>query len=128
MFTFIALAAGETPVIVFQPDWTLILTFAVGTFLPLLVALVSTKVTSSKTKGFLLAALALVTSIVSGILDALLTNQPYDLSQNLLLFGGTFVWSVASYFGVWRAEGKDGQPSIAAKVTAVGLRRDRRAR
>jgi predicted membrane-bound spermidine synthase len=119
---------GQQPAIVFDIDWTYVLTFLVGTFLPLVVAIVSTKVTSAKAKGILLALLSLVTSIASGILDALLTASPYDLGQNILLFGGTFVWAVASYFGIWRAEGKGGQPSIATKLTEGSLRRDRRAR
>ena len=103
--------------IVWNVDWVLVLTFVVATLLPLIVATVSTKLTDGKTKGILLAALALVTAVLSGILDALVTGGTYDLGANLQLLLGVFVWSVASYFGVWRGKGKDGE-SIADKVTA----------
>lgn len=102
--------------IVWNVDWILVLTFVVATVLPLLVALVSTKLTDGKTKGILLAVLALVTSLASGILDALTSGGTYDIGAQLQLLLGVFVWSVASYFGVWRAKDKNGV-SIADKVT-----------
>lgn len=98
-------------------DWVLVLTFVVATVLPLLVAIVSTKLTSGKKKGILLAVLALVTSLLSGILDALVNGTVFDFGRQLLVLLGVFAWSVASYFGVFRAEGSGGSPSIAAVLT-----------
>lgn len=102
--------------IVWNIDWIMVLTFIVATFLPLLVAVVSTKLTNGRTKGILLAVLAFVTSLLSGILDALVKNEPYDIGAQLVLLLSVFAWSVASYFGVWRAKGSSGE-SIADTVT-----------
>jgi len=104
--------------IVWNVDWIMVLTFVVATVLPLLVAIVTTKVTSSKAKGLLLAVLALITSVTSGILNALITGEPYDLGGQLVLLLGVFSWAVASYFGIWRAEGPGGEPSVADKLNA----------
>lgn len=103
--------------IVWNLDWIMVLTFVVATVLPLLVAMTSTKLTDGKTKGILLAVLALATSLLSGILDALTTGAVYDVGANLQLLLGVFIWAVASYFGIWRAKGKDGL-SITDKITA----------
>lgn len=104
--------------IVWNIDWVLVLTFVVSTLLPLLVAIVSTDKTSGKRKGVLLAVLALATTVLSGILEALTSGGTYDLGQGLMLALGVFAWSVASYFGIWRAKGSEGQPSIAEKITS----------
>lgn len=102
--------------IVWNVDWILVLTFVVATVLPLLVAIVSTDQTNGKRKGILLAVLALVTSVLSGILDALVNQTEYDLGGQLVVLLGVFAWSVASYFGIWRAKGDDGK-SITDKLT-----------
>lgn len=111
--------------IVWNVDWVLLLTFVVSTILPLLVAIVSTKDTSSKRKGILLALLAFLTSLLGGILDALVQGTEYDIGKQLVVLLGVFAWSVVSYFGIWRAEGENNSPSIAEKLTAdVGRKSD----
>jgi hypothetical protein len=107
----------EVIMIIWNVDWVMVLTFVVATLLPLLVAIVSTKLTDGKTKGILLAVLALATSILSGILDALVSGGTYDVGKQLVVLLGVFAWSVASYFGVWRAKGSDGE-SVTDKLTA----------
>lgn len=91
--------------ILFQPTLLGVLTFLVSILLPLLVGLVTTKVTSSGLKAVLLAAAALVTSIVTSWIAAINTGQPFDLWTALLTFGGVFVVAVASHFGVWKPTG-----------------------
>lgn len=103
--------------ITWDVDWILVLQFIVATLLPLLVAIVSTKVTSAKVKGLLLAVFSFLATVITAILDALVNQTPLDLGQTILLAGGTFAWAVVSYFGIWRAQGTDGAPSIAAKLT-----------
>lgn len=103
--------------IVWNVDWITVLTFVVATVLPLLVAIVSTKETDSRRKGIILAVLSLVTSVLSGILDALVNGTEYDLGGQLVILLDVFAWAVVSYFGIWRAEGKDGQ-SVTDKLTA----------
>jgi len=105
--------------IVWDVNWVTVLTFIVATVLPLLVAVVSTKVTASRTKGILLAVLALITGLASGILDALVTGDEYNVGEQLMLLLGVFAWAVASYFGIWRAAGPDGEPSVAQRLTGA---------
>lgn len=104
----------------FTVNWILIFTFVVGTVLPLLVAIVSTKVTSSKKKGILLALFALLTSVLSGVIDALVNGTVYDLAQNFVVFGGVFAWAVVSYFGIFRATNTEGVSITSSLTENVG--------
>jgi hypothetical protein len=115
----IILSAVEdaAPIIQWNVDWITILQFVVATLLPLAVAIVTTKVTSSLVKGILLAVFALATTVLSAILDALISGIAVDLGQVLSGALATFVWAVVSYFGIWRAETKSG-PSIADRLNA----------
>lgn len=115
--TELILAAASAPVITWNPDWVLVLQFVVGTVLPLLVAIVTTKETNSLRKGILLALFALLTTVLTAILEALTTGVAVDLGGVLLGALTTFAWAVVSYFGIWRAEGKDGV-SIADRLNA----------
>jgi len=105
--------------IVWDIDVVTVLTFVVATVLPLLVAIVSTKETSSLRKGLLLAALSFVTGLLSGILDALVSGSEYRVGEQLATLLEVFVWAVASYFGIWRAARSDGK-SIASRLTRDG--------
>lgn len=105
--------------IVFQPDLITVLTFVVGIVLPLLVGLVTTRTTSPARKAILLAALALVTSVLSGVLEAVTNGTEYDLFANFFVFLGVFVTSVAMYFGVWSRAGSSGE-SVSSILQDTG--------
>lgn len=102
----------------FNIDWIVVLQFVIATLLPLLVAVVTTKVTSGKVKGVLLALFAFLTTVLTAIVEALISGATLDVGALLLTAGGTFAWAVISYFGIWRATGPAGDPSIAEKITA----------
>lgn len=73
--------------------------------LPVLVGLVTTKTTSSNAKAWLLAALALLTSLLTELARALSDGVPYDVGVALLAALPTFVVSVASHYGLWKPTG-----------------------
>lgn len=113
----LAAAGDSAALLTWDIDWIAILNFVVGTVLPLLVAVVTTKVTSSLVKGLLLAGFAFLTTVLTAILDALVSQTPLELGGLLASALTTFAWAVVAYFGIWRAEGKDGV-SIADRLNA----------
>ena len=102
----------------FDIDWVLVIQFVLATVLPLLVATVTTKVTSGKVKALLLALFAFISTVLTSIVEALISGATLDLGALLLTAGGTFAWAVVAYFGIWRAQGPEGQPSVAENITA----------
>lgn len=89
--------------------------FVLATVLPVLVGLVTTKVTSSRTKAILLLLLAAVTSLLTEALSALEVGGSFDLGTALLAVIATFVIGVAVQFGLWAPTG------VTEKVQAVGV-------
>lgn len=99
----------------FTLDPYLIVALLVSTVLPLLVGLVTTRVTHSGAKALLLAGLALATSLLTEIGVAINSNEPYDLGQGLLLAIPTFLIAVGMHYGLWKPT------TTTAKVQAVGV-------
>jgi hypothetical protein len=91
-------------------SWVTLLTLIVGTVLPVLVALVTTRVTSSGKKAGLLAGLSAGTGFLSELLDALQAGVPYDVFAGLVTAITVFIVAVALHFGLWKPTG------VAAKV------------
>jgi predicted membrane channel-forming protein YqfA (hemolysin III family) len=89
-----------------DPTWTgmdhvQIASLLVGVFLPILVGLVTTKVTSSSVKSLLLLAL----SAVTGFLTEMINNANFIWQDALLTTMVTFVIAVATHYGLWRPTG-----------------------
>ena len=80
-------------------------TFVLPVLLPLLVGLVTTKVTSSNRKAVLLAGLSLVTSLLTQALAAWQGGTAYDLWAGLVGTVPTFVIAVATHYGLWKPTG-----------------------
>lgn len=106
--------------LVFDINWIAVLTFAIGTLLPLLVGIVTTKVTSPARKAVYLALLSFAASILTEIVNALTSGEAYNVGAGLLAFGAIFVLSVASYFGVWSRPTSSGESISAKLVNSVG--------
>lgn len=79
-----------------------ILQFLLAIVLPLLVGLVTTKETSANRKAVLLAALSVVTALLTSLLAAAQAGTTYDLGTGLLSAIGTFVIAVAMHYGLWK--------------------------
>ncbi len=92
----------------------------VGTVLPILVALVTSRVASGAVKAVALLVLAAVTSFLSEWLVALNDGTAFDASQagfGVLL---TFVAAVAFHFGLWKPADVTGSNGSAAKLGVGG--------
>lgn len=73
--------------------------------LPLLVGLVTTRVTSGGRKAVLLAALALVSQLVGELIVSIQDGSSYDLGIGLALGLGSFLTAVGTHFGIWKPIG-----------------------
>lgn len=91
--------------ITFSIDWLLVVQLFIGTLLPLLVGLVTKRVTHGGAKAVLLAALSLVSSLGAELLRALQAGETYDVGLGLLLALPTFVIAIALHYGLWKPTG-----------------------
>ena len=89
----------------FTLDPALIITLLISTVLPLLVGLVTKTVTSGAIKAVLLAGLALVTTLLTELGNAIAAGEPYDLGRGLLLAIPVFLVAVGMHFGLWKPTG-----------------------
>ena len=91
--------------ITFTLDPLLVIQLLVSTVLPLLVGLITKRVTHSGVKALLLALAALVTSLLTELGTALANGVPYDVGQGLLLAIPTFLIAVGLHYGLWKPTG-----------------------
>lgn len=89
----------------FTLDGAAVIQLLVATILPILVGLVTTRVTSSGRKAWLLALLALVTSVLIGWGNAINTNEVFDIGASLIAAIPTFAIAVATHYGLWKPTG-----------------------
>lgn len=89
-----------------------VLSLFVGTVLPILVGIVTTRATHPGTKAILLALL----SAVSGLLTEYLANTSgFNWTAAALTWLATFLVAVATHFGVWKPTG------VANAIADVGI-------
>lgn len=81
----------------------------VGVVLPLLVGLVTTRVTSPAVKAVVLAFLSAVTGFLTE-----LTTMEFELKNAVITWLGAFLVAVGMHFGLWKPVG------ASAKAQAVG--------
>jgi hypothetical protein len=110
---------------IFTADPAAIVQLLVAFVLPVLVGLVTTRITAAGRKAWLLAALTLVTSLLVELGRALTGGQTYDVGVALLAALPAFVVSVSSHYGLWKPTGvavaaqdfgvsTDGTPSVTS--------------
>lgn len=114
-------AAAENPALAieFNVAPAAIIGLLVSTVLPILVGLVTTRVTDGRIKAILLAALAAVIGLGTELLASIQTGTTYDLGQGLLLALTSFLVAVAMHFGLWKPTGVAGAAQNVL-VTAKG--------
>lgn len=100
--------------IVFNVSGLQLLQLLIAVILPVLVGLVTKKVTSEATKALLLLGLAVITALLTELAAAATAGVAYDLGSGLLLAISTFVVGVAVHYGLWKPVG------VTAKVQAIG--------
>ena len=86
----------------FTLDPALVIGLLVSTVLPLLVGLVTTRVTHGGIKAVVLAALALLTALLTELGVAVTNGDTYDIGQGLLLAIPTFLIAVGMHYGLWK--------------------------
>lgn len=91
--------------IIFTIDPLITIQLVLSVFLPIVVGLVTTRVTSGAIKAWLLAALSLITAILTQVADAIVAGGVLDLGLVLLTTIPTFAISVATYYGLWKPTG-----------------------
>lgn len=80
----------------------LVLGLVVSTVLPILVGLVTTRVTHGGTKAVILAALAALTGLLTELLAAVNAGVAYDLGNGLVFALTAFLVAVAMHYGLWK--------------------------
>lgn len=83
----------------------LVLQLCGSTILPVMVGLVTTKATRPGTRAVLLALLAMVSSLLVQVINALETGTPYNLGGGLVLGLISFVLAVGTHYGLLRPTG-----------------------
>lgn len=101
----------------FEPNWVGLLTLLVSVILPVVVGLVTKRVTDPGHKAILLALLAALTGFLSELLNALTTGDVYDVFSGLLTFVAAFIIGVALHYGLWKPTG------VSHKAQEVGTHR-----
>lgn len=104
---------------VFTLDPILVVQLLLAVILPIIVGLVTTRVTSGAKKAWLLAGLTLVSTILTGIGVALNENTVFDLGQAILLAIPSFAISVATYYGLWKPTGVGAAAQDVKSTTLV---------
>ena len=90
--------------------------FILATVLPLLVGLVTSRVTSGGTKAVLLAGLSVVSALLTEAVSAWDAGAAYDLGQGLISALPVFVTAVAMHYGIWKPTG------LSSRLQGVGHR------
>lgn len=101
--------------ITFTFDAALVLQSVITVVLPVLVGLVTKKITSSGAKAVLLAGLSVVSSLLTEIMNATQSGATYDLGRGLLVALFTFIGAVSLHYGLFKPVG------VAEKAQEVGM-------
>jgi hypothetical protein len=101
--------------IVFNLDWVQLLQLLVAVILPVVVGLVTTRVTAPGRKAILLLTLSVVTSMLAELLYAIQMGVAYDLGAGIVLALTTFIVGVATHYGLWKPTG------VSAAVERSGI-------
>lgn len=89
----------------FTMDAALTIQLVLTVLMPILVGLITKKTTSSAVKAWLLAGTTLVTSVLTGLYDAVINAGVFDLGMALLVAIPAFAISVATHYGLWKPTG-----------------------
>jgi len=101
-------AAAVVEGVAFTLDGAATVHLLVAFVLPVLVGLVTTRVTSAGRKAWLLAGLTLVTSLLVELGRVLAAGGVFDVGASLLTALPAFVVSVAGHYGLWKPTGVSG--------------------
>lgn len=90
-----------------------VITLLVAVIFPVLVGLVTTRVTEPGRKAMFLAGLTVLAGLGSELTAALTNQTPYNLGAALLTAFGAFIVAVAMHYGLWKPTGVAGRAQAA---------------
>lgn len=90
------------------------LTFLVAVISPLLVGLVTTRVTAASTKAWLLAGISALTGFGSEAINAINSGEIYNIGTGLVTAGTAFIVAVSLHYGLYKNIG------VSEKLQEVG--------
>ena len=91
--------------IVFDVPVVLVIQLIAGVILPVLVGLVTSRVTSSNRKAVLLLALSFLSSLLTELIASANAGTAYNLGLGLMTGLATFIVGVATHYGLWKPTG-----------------------
>ncbi|QGJ88901.1 hypothetical protein PBI_TEAMOCIL_47 [Microbacterium phage Teamocil] len=97
--------AGAVPVVSVAFDWPLIVGMIVSVVLPLLVGLVTKRVTAPGTRAVILAALAALTGLLTELGNSLTAGVTYNLGMGIVFALAAFLVAVGMHFGIYKPTG-----------------------
>jgi hypothetical protein len=106
---------GAPPTVVLAVDWVQVLNLLLAVVFPVLIGLVTTKVTSGAAKAILLATISLGSGLVSALLASMIAGTAFDLVGAALTGLAAWVIAIATHFGIWRPTG------VTDRVQAIGV-------
>ena len=89
----------------FDVSWAVIIQALLALILPLVVGLVTSKMTPSAAKALLLAGLNIISTGLTELLASLNGGEDFDLGNWLVSAIASFAISAASYYGLWKPTG-----------------------
>lgn len=95
----------ELPIYTFQPNVGGLLSLLLTLVLPLAVAVITTRVTSAKVKGFLLLSVVAVKTTVEAIVSNGNDYIPFAWIPFLMNLAINFTLAVMMHFGIWKPSG-----------------------
>lgn len=99
----------------FNIDAIMVANFAIAVLLPLLVGLITNRMTQSSAKVLLLAGLTTVTSLLGEAVRAWQAGEAYDLGTALFTLFMALALAWGAYTNVWKPTG------AAVRVQEVGM-------
>jgi hypothetical protein len=95
----------ELPTYVFSPNVGGLLSLVLTMLLPLLVAIVTTRITSANVKAILLLALVVVKTFIEALISAEQQHIDFDAVPFLMNLVLNFIIAVVMHFGLWKPTG-----------------------
>lgn len=109
--------------IVFDVSGWQLLQMVVTVLLPVIVGLVTTRATDPALKALLLAALSIITNLLTEMLDAVNAGDPYNLGTALVSGVFSFIVAVGMHYGFYkptRIADKAADMLVTARADADG--------
>lgn len=98
-------AVSAVPEIALTLDLPQLLNLIIAVVFPVLVGLVTTRVTAGWVKSVLLATISLGSGLVTALLAAVLAGVPFDVIGAFLTGLTAWIIAIATHFGFWKPTG-----------------------